>query len=308
MRQNDRKALVVGCGSIGARHAAILSGMNFDVACVTHRTDVQFPVFTDTEQALDRFKPEVVLIATRTAEHYKNYCELASAGYAGLILMEKPLFAGPHEILPQCPGQVFVGYNLRYHPVVQQIRRCLSGRKIFAMQFAVGQYLPQWRPGTDYRQCYSARVAEGGGVLRDLSHELDLAQWLCGPLTKVSAIISHNANLDIETEDTADILAVGAQCPSVTIHLDYQSLFAQRSIIIQADGLSLHGDLIHNTLRTQECEMPFAVNRDLTYRAQWQDILEQEHPIACTLQEALGIVNMIQLIENAAKNQRWEFI
>ena len=125
-------------------------------------------------------------------------------------------------------------------------------------------------------------------MLRDLSHELDLAQWLCGPLTNVSATIRHSGNLDIETEDTVDILATGKECSSVSLHLDYQNLFLQRTISIQADGVSLHGDLVQNTLQTQDGTWSYVVERNTTYKRQWQDILTSPEPMACTFLEGLA--------------------
>ena len=47
----------------------------------------------------------------------------------------------------------------------------------------VGQYLPDWRPGTDYKSGVSAQKDLGGGALLELSHELDYLQWFFGNFT-----------------------------------------------------------------------------------------------------------------------------
>lgn len=305
MRQNDKRALIIGCGSIGLRHAAILAEMGYAIGCVTQRSDVPWTIFRDIATALKNVQPQAVVIATRTADHKTAYDSVMSTGYTGYVLVEKPLFAQMPQTVPMCHKCAFVGYNLRFHPVVQAMRTQLLGKKIFSAQFSVGQYLPQWRPGTDYRQSYSARSAEGGGVLRDLSHELDLAQWLCGPLTNVAANIRRSGNLDIETEDIADVLASGKECSSVSIHLDYQNLFVQRTVSVQADGLSLFGDLVQNTLRTQNVTENFVINRNTTYKALWQDILTSQRPMACTFNEGLNIVRIIHAVESAFISHKW---
>ena len=84
---------------------------------------------------------------------------------------------------------VVVGCNLRYMPSLQRVqevlRRGVLGRIVRA-QFEVGQNLAQWRPGRELGTSYSACAEQGGGVLLDLVHEVDLARWMLGPLEVAS--------------------------------------------------------------------------------------------------------------------------
>lgn len=307
MQQIRQNALIVGYGSIGARHAQLLKEIGFTVACVSHRTDVPFPCFDELRAALATVDPSVVVIASKTAQHLEQCRTVAQAGYNGLVLIEKPLCAVLPTQLSAPSPQTFVGYNLRFHPVVQKIRELLCGREVFSAQFSVGQYLPSWRPGLDYRQCYSSHMAEGGGVLRDLSHELDLVLWFFGQWQRVSASMGAWGKLEIATEDTVDILAQCVSCPSVSIHLDYQNLFAHRTIAVQADGISLLGDLVRGSLRTQDGEEIFAIERNTTYIAQWQDILQNSSAAhACTWAEGVAVMHFIHAVEQASTQQRWE--
>ncbi len=307
MEQNSpQKALVIGCGSIGMRHADILKRKGFDVACVSRRKDLDIPRFENAVTALATFQPAVIVIATRTMEHWSNCQVLAREGFSGLVLIEKPLCDTLPKTVPLLPYNVFVAYNLRFHPVVQRIRTLLRDRQIFSAQFSVGQYLPTWRPAQDYRSCYSAHAEEGGGVLRDLSHELDLALWLFGPWRSVTSRIGIWGKLEITAEDTVDILGDFTRCPSVMLHLDYQNLFPHRTIRIQADGLSLWGDLVQGVLRTNESEETFTVERNYTYEHQWQDVLQNTPTCACTWEEGVQVMRFLHSIERAAKYQRWE--
>ncbi|MFX7793064.1 Gfo/Idh/MocA family oxidoreductase, partial [Acinetobacter baumannii] len=68
----------------------------------------------------------------------------------------------------------------------QQVRQMIQEGVIGNLYNAfieIGQYLPDWRPTKDYRETVSAKTELGGGVLLELSHELDYAQWILGSLT-----------------------------------------------------------------------------------------------------------------------------
>jgi predicted dehydrogenase len=101
-----------------------------------------------------------------------------------------------------------VGYNLRFMPSLQEFRRLvMDGRvgRVLSIRSEIGQYLPSWRPGVDYRQGVSARKAMGGGVLFELSHEIDYLRWIFGEVSWVSAWLSRLGDLEIDVEDSAQM-------------------------------------------------------------------------------------------------------
>lgn len=297
--------LVIGHGSIGSRHARILSAMGNQVACVTQREDVPCRSYKTIQGALAAVCPDLAVIATPTGKHLENYLDLAHMGYGGVLLVEKPLFSSLPAVVPALKARVFLGYNLRYHPAIQKIRALLADREVFSAQFSAGQFLPDWRPGTDYRQCYSASRSGGGGVLRDLSHELDLALWLFGPWQSVTANCGKRGRIEIATEDTVDILASLTRCQSVAIHLDYQNLFPRRVVSVQAESLSIVCDLVGNTLRVNGESEEFYVPRDYTYLAEWDDILSPAPQFACSMAEGVEVMKFIAAVETASTRAQW---
>ena len=138
MRPDDKKVLVIGCGSIGSRHAAIFADMGYAVACVTRRSDVPWTVFRDIATGLKKFQQNMVVIATPSIDHLAAYNAVMSTDYAGCLMVEKPLFAQIPPLVPIFHKYVFVGYNLRFHPVVQAIRTRLSGKKFLQLSFLWG--------------------------------------------------------------------------------------------------------------------------------------------------------------------------
>ena len=94
--------------------------------------------------------------------------------------------------------------NLRFHRGILGLRDLLP--ELGAVRFvrsSFGYDLRLWRPGTDYRESYSARAALGGGILLDAIHELDYLLWLLGPVASVSAELDRVSDLEIDVEDTA---------------------------------------------------------------------------------------------------------
>jgi predicted dehydrogenase len=116
-----------------------------------------------------------------------------------------------------------VGYNLRFHPPLQILKQSIVDGKIgklIGIRAEVGQYLPEWRPGTDYRSSVSAKGELGGGVVFELSHELDYALWLAGDVTSVTAQADRLSDLEINVEDTAEIILRFVNGAIGSIHLD----------------------------------------------------------------------------------------
>ena len=146
-----QRALVIGYGSIGARHARLLEEIHCHTAVVSKR-EVDFPLsYIELTEALTVERPEYVVIANATNQHYETLQSLAALGYTGTVLVEKPLF-GNEIKLPSLPFRnTFVAYNLRFHPIIQRLKTLLEGEEVLSVQAYVGQYLPDWRPTTDYR-------------------------------------------------------------------------------------------------------------------------------------------------------------
>jgi predicted dehydrogenase len=96
------------------------------------------------------------------------------------------------------------------------------GRPIRA-SFTAGQWLPDWRPDSDYRTVYSADMARGGGVELDLSHEFDMARWFFGDLELRYVRGGRFSNLEITSNDLsiAVLEPAGGRGPVVTVTLDY---------------------------------------------------------------------------------------
>lgn len=297
------RALVVGQGSIGRRHARLLAESGGTVALVSAHAAGAFRTIADVPE-LESF--DYAVIANDTASHESALVGLAAHKFAGRILVEKPLFAQvPAKLPPVAAERVRVGYNLRLNPVVESLRGTLLGRKIVAVRMHVGQYLPDWRPGTDFQSSASAKLHHGGGALRDLSHELDLMQHLFGGWRRLVALRPPLATLHIETDEAWSILFELTSGAAVTLTLNYHDQPAERRCVVTTDAGTVSADLIKGVVREGADERRFDVARDDTYRRLHRRMLDKDDAILCTLEQGLAVVETIAAIERSSAERTW---
>jgi predicted dehydrogenase len=300
------KALVVGYGSIGQRHARVLEELGFEVAVVSRRP-VEHPRRYDClDTALSGWRPEYVVIASRTSEHFDDLGALVAAGFAGRVLVEKPLF----DVVRQLPSHRFshlaVAYNMRFHPLILKLRDFLGRQEhLIAAHIYVGQYLPEWRPSSDYRSSYSASRNQGGGVLRDLSHEIDYALWLFGGWQQITALGGHFSALEIDSDDVYSLLWSTAQCPAVTVNLNYLDRSVRREILVITDGHSVRVDLIKGHFEIDGKQESFLLERDQAYQAEHNAMIAGDLSILCSPEEGMEVMATIAAAEGAARERTW---
>ncbi len=299
-----KRALVIGYGSIGKRHVKILLEMEFDLAVVSRR-QIDFPkTYKTIGAATSEWQPEYVVIASRTEEHANDLAALQQSGFNGRVLVEKPLIAVPSDVTEKPFLSFNVAYNLRFHPLMDALRDALEGQKILAMTVHIGHYLGDWRPGTDYRDSYSAGHA-GGGVLRDLSHELDYVLWLMGAWKRVAALGGKLSQLDIESDDIMSILMETERCPAVSIHMNYLQKSPQRDIVIMTQDETLRADFIAGTFSSDADSKTVDAPDNLSYQRQHEAINSDQPSHACTVEQGLAVVHIIEAIERALVEEKW---
>ena len=301
---NSVNVAVVGAGSIGSRHQRILKQLGHQVSVISASSPAAD--FRSLSNALEQQSFDYVVIASQTSQHFHDLSTLMRDNFKGRVLIEKPVFEKPHKLRSDSFSFAAVGYNLRFHPAIIWLKDTLPKLgNLSSANFYVGQYLPTWRPDTDYRDSSSAQDISGGGVLRDLSHELDLAQHLFGDWQNLTAIGGKFSDLEITTDDTFSILMSATKCNVVSIHLNYLDQIKQRYITINGNNGTISVDLVGNNARFNELEVKFSVTADDSYTAQHLAVISNDSRNICTLGEALKVVDTIEAIETAAKKQKW---
>jgi len=298
------KALIVGAGSIGTRHARVLTELGHDVAIVTARDDLAVRAFRDLREAVGSFDPSYVVIANETALHATAVQELSQCGYAATVLIEKPLAIDPDAFGPAPFARVGVGFNLRFHPVITRLAEVLAGQKVHTIEVYAGQDLASWRPGRKLADQYSTSRAQGGGVLRDLSHELDYLGWLFGECHGVFARGGRLTDVTRDSDDAWGIVARYERSPIATIQLNYLDTQKRRRIVVNSTAGTIEADLIAATLRINDSLEAFDVDSDTTYRELHKAMLNPGATVP-TVPEALETDRVITMIEQSAAQATW---
>ncbi len=195
--------------------------------------------FTSLEQGL-AWGPDGIIIATPHDTHL-TVAEAALSAQAHLLI-EKPVAAdeaGVAVVLRKYADlhlRVFTACNLRFHPAVALLRANLPlvGRPYFSRAH-YGNYLPNMRPGADYRELYCAQRQKGGGVILDAIHEIDYLTWFFGPVSSVSCVADRLSDLEIDVEDFASITLSHAGGTRSIIELDYLRATKRRGCEIVGD-------------------------------------------------------------------------
>lgn len=228
------RILLIGLGSIGKRHFNNLSALGYkNITVVTSKTNLQelatYIIFSSAKTALENNQYDAAFICTPTAIHTKDLLLLLQHKIEN-IYVEKPLsnsldnFDEIFRIATSYSPNIIVGYDLRFHPALQKVKELIDQNaigKIISANAFVGQHLSQWRPYEDHRKGMSAKKETGGGVMLDLIHEVDYLYWLFGNAESVACNYINTGELEIETEEAAEMLLKFSNGTMATIHLDY---------------------------------------------------------------------------------------
>lgn len=298
-----KKILIIGYGSIGERHAKIFKKFKkkFDILIFTKRTNLKFKS-TDQKKEVINFDPDYIFVCSETIKHYEHLSFIDKNFKNKIVLIEKPLF---HKAIRNNfkKNKYFLGYNLRFHPVLKLIKIFIKKEKIFSIQINCSSHLPNWRPKRNYKNVYSSNKKKGGGVLLDLSHELDYLQWLTKKITKIElSKLSKISKLKIDVEDQAIVIGKINKI-NFNINLNFFSRVNQRFIIVDAKNVSIKGDLVKNTIEIirdkRKSFFKFSNKSCLTYFLQDKSLIKKNFKNHCSLKEGFEILKLIDKIKNA---------
>jgi len=330
MEENKHRILVVGVGSIGERHVrcflatgrAAVGICEPDAAkrnAVAARYPVE-PVCTELEEALAA-PWDAVLIATPAHTHIPIAQQVAQRGIN--LMIEKPLSTSLDgvEALQKTVAEkgliAGVSYQYHAHPAIREMKAQLdSGRfgKVLQVYGLVAQHFPFYRPA--YREVYFADRKHGGGAIQDaITHLLNLAEGLAGPITRLACDAAHQALDGVTVEDTVHVLARHGAVPANYCLNLYQHP-NESHITVVCEKATLRFELQQHRWRCMtEPEGPWEDHvhklndRDAWYVANanaFLDALEGKAKPLCTLDDGIQTLRVNLAALKSADTQAWQ--
>jgi len=295
--------LVVGYGSIGKRHVNNLIKMKYHPVVLT-----KYPEKNNKIHFIDNLNHcndiNYCVIATPTADHYKDLKNVVDCTACKNYLLEKPVECSLekareiYNLARKNKLNIHVAYDMRFINVFAKIKEVISDEidKIRLVKIVAGQYLPEWRPSRDYRSSYSAKQVMGGGVQLDLSHEIDYMLWLFGRPSKTLFTFKNKiSSLEI---DSFDYFKGLYEYPGfiVDVELDYfRKLERSLRFIGENDELLFLDFIDHKmVLRGEEFKEEKLFNKD-TYIEELKEFLNiKPQEKLCTLSDGIKVLEVIQ--------------
>jgi len=257
-----RRVLIAGFGSIGQRHFRNIRTLAPEarIALLRYRDTTSpegTPIFRTLEDAA-AFEADLVILASPSSHHAPQAASLLPTCKA--MLIEKPLADSVEsgrsvlEAASLSDAQTLVGYNLRFFSPLQRLRSMIRNKEygnLLRFEAHVGQHLSLWRPGTVPEESVSAKPELGGGVFRELSHEIDYALWICGSPRRVRGRADARL-LTSGCEDSVDIWIDFASGVQAALHMDMIDRLPRRVIRLICEDATLELDCIRQRLLVNE--------------------------------------------------------
>ncbi len=270
------KVCFIGVGSIAKRHIRNLRfvceqrGIALQMDAYRHSVGgvIEGITHTYTDIAHIPNNYDVIFITNPTELHLEFLKKFHNNGKHFFI--EKPVVSqGQVELARQFApclrkdSLYYVACPLRYNAVIQYIKKNVYVDDVISIRSISSSYLPEWRPGQDYRDTYSAHKNLGGGVSVDLIHEWDYLTYLFGWPFRVQCMIGKKSYLEIDSDDFAIYIAEFDK-HIAEVHLDYFGRKTLRLIQLITKDDTIVGDIANNiiTFLRDAKVVEFHENRD----------------------------------------------
>ncbi len=301
INNKKKSVLIIGFGSIGEKHAMILKKFfNFyNIFILTKRKTKKYFTIRKLND-IKKFDFDYIIISSNTSKHFTHIKYIEKNFNNKKILVEKPLFNKFQKIKIK-KNKVFVGYNLRFHPLIQYLKTNLERSKIFNIKVICNSYLPDWRKNINFKKSSSANKSKGGGVILDLSHEIDYIRWIFGEISLNFVKKDRISNITKDTEDTL-YLNGKVKKANLSLDLNYFSRIPKRLIFVDGKNFSIILDLIANTIKFRSPYKSLTkkiknLDKNFTYIEQHRAILNNNGKNICGFRFANETMKLIDKIK-----------
>lgn len=241
----QQRILVIGTGSIGMRHAGNIE----QLGGIAERLSLRELGLEGVLKSIASAKAQGAVIATAT--QLRQPLIEACAANALPVYVEKPVaytrqgLADFYNAAAPVANRSIAGFMMRYHPLLRPLQDIVAKDAVFRFDFEIGHDVNQWRANWSFADSYAA-LPQGGGVLLDLCHELDLAHTLF-PNTALKTVESLGHD-DFPGVDMATQIALAGPGQTGSVAMDYLAPVFSRVIRLRGQGAIAECDLLTGTI------------------------------------------------------------
>ena len=260
---NNEKYLVIGAGNISKKHIENIKILNkkstvLNLSSSGRVIDTQSnkaDYFLRNFEEIQQHKLNAVIIASPATFHLEHALFFSTLNIP--LLIEKPLsdsmakYEEASLILSDMNKIIRIAYNLRFLNSMIFFKDFLDKNqlgKIYSIQSEVGQNLINWRPNKKYRDTVSSSKNLGGGVLLELSHELDYLTWIFGDIESVYCKLTNTNHFDIDVEDNVDSIIQTRGGQSINLHMDFLQNKTTRKCKVLGEKGTLNFNILENRI------------------------------------------------------------
>lgn len=209
---------LVGCGRIAEKHfdAIKKQGDKLELVAICDIDKVALEnvksqigdnvsVFSDYSTLLKKAKIDLVVLCTPSGLHARQAIEAAVAGKH--VITEKPMATRWQDGIQMVRAfddagvRLFVVKQNRSNATLQLLKRALNEKRFGKISMVnINVFWTRTQAYYDQAKWRGTWEFDGGALMNQASHYVDLLDWLIGPVDKVQAMISTSR--DIEVEDS----------------------------------------------------------------------------------------------------------
>ena len=301
LKKKNIKIAIIGYGSIGSLHANILASFESvqSILIITSRKieNTRKLKFSKNIGLVKVYDPDYIVVSSLTSKHYTHFKFIEKNLKNKLVLIEKPIFNKKKKIKNRLNNKYFINYNLRELSLIKYLKQFISKNPYFDVDIKCSSFLPEWRKNIEYSKSSSSKKKYGGGVLNDLSHEIDYIIWLFGNFTIGYSYLGKISNLKINTNDIFSSV-IFIKKKMIRVKLDYFSRIPERIININSQKFQLKADLIKNSITIKKSKnkiklIKFNDKIKDTYSLVHKKILSNNFKNLCSLSQGIKVINYL---------------
>lgn len=251
--------LVFGYGSIAKKHIDILKrkipkSRFYIIRKNSFNKSYKNLIFVKNFESIKNLIFEAAFICSPATNHFENLNCIRN--YVDIIFVEKPIvddikrFKKIYDILNLKKNKITVGYVFRFNKAFQFLKNEIKKKKygrILNIESNYSSFLPLWR-NKDFRKTVSYKKKLGGGVINELSHDLDILINLFKKVDVKSVKSFKKSDLNSKVEERVFIFGeIDKKIPFFT-KLSFNEKILNRYLFLNYTNGSIFWDIIEQKI------------------------------------------------------------